>query len=306
MPFNNYLNDDKKLRLNSVDDYGDSRYMSLHQNVPDGYVYDLQSDLLKLGFEEVGNPDGAFGRKTGNAVRAFQGLSKIQEAGSVEPGVVDRKTKDEIILWLEHDFSKDNPPTSSQPNSPIINGGSRMITPRVPHFSQGDSRWSDRVLGRDSTIKRKGCAITCIAMILRHYGRSVTPGSLDDFLDRENGYSGDSVIWGIADRCEEQGGAGLKYKSKEAGEQELNSIISERVSRNLPTMVRVDYGADHDIRYNHFVLAVGETDDGNFVMNDPATRLGDGYASLTDDNIIQKTSRNNGYRIVKLDWYERG
>jgi hypothetical protein len=39
-------------------------------------------------------------------------------------------------------------------------------------------------------------------------------------------------------------------------------------------------------------------------MNDPATRLGDGYASAGDENIIQKTQRKSGYRIVQLDWYD--
>ena len=38
-------------------------------------------------------------------------------------------------------------------------------------------------------------------------------------------------------------------------------------------------------------------------MNDPATREGDGYANHCDDNIIQRTSRKNGYRIVQRDWY---
>jgi len=31
-----------------VDGHGDTRYIRLTQNVPDGYVFDLQSDLLQL------------------------------------------------------------------------------------------------------------------------------------------------------------------------------------------------------------------------------------------------------------------
>ena len=50
--------------INSVDDYGDAKYVRLEQKVPDGYVYDLQTDLRTLGFVDVGNPDGAFGEKT--------------------------------------------------------------------------------------------------------------------------------------------------------------------------------------------------------------------------------------------------
>jgi hypothetical protein len=73
----------------------------------------------------------------------------------------------------------------------------------------------------------------------------------------------------------------------------------------LPTMVRVDYGVDGDIRDSHFVVCVGQTSQAQFVMNDPATSQGDGYCDLCDDNIIEKTGRKNGYKIVQLDWCEQ-
>ena len=43
---------------------------------------------------------------------------------------------------------------------------------------------------------------------------------------------------------------------------------------------------------------------GDTVMNDPATRLGDGYVSL-ESYIVQKTARKPGYTIVQLDWNDR-
>ena len=39
-------------------------------------------------------------------------------------------------------------------------------------------------------------------------------------------------------------------------------------------------------------------------MNDPATRWGDGYADPGRDNIIDRTTRKEGYTIVQLDWYD--
>ena len=39
-------------------------------------------------------------------------------------------------------------------------------------------------------------------------------------------------------------------------------------------------------------------------MNDPSTHHGDGYRSSGDDNLIEKTGRKNGYRIVQLDYYD--
>ncbi len=83
------------------------------------------------------------------------------------------------------------------------------------------------------------------------------------------------------------------------------STLSERIEKNLPTLVRVDYETDPGLKYNHFVVCVGKTTDGDFIMNDPATSAGNGYKYVSDDNIIQKTSRKSGYNIVQLDQYDR-
>ena len=80
--------------------------------------------------------------------------------------------------------------------------------------------------------------------------------------------------------------------------------MTERIERNRPTMVRIDYGFDGDLQYNHFVVCVGKTPTGDFIMNDPSTRRGDGYVSTDADNIIQQTTRKGGYTIVQLDYYD--
>ncbi len=74
-----YLRSPIDLTRGSIDDDGDARYVRLTQNVPDGFVTELQEDLRTLGFDEAGNPDGVFGRATKDAVESFQaaaGLSK--------------------------------------------------------------------------------------------------------------------------------------------------------------------------------------------------------------------------------------
>ena len=100
MAIKGYLLADLDLIKTSVDDYGDARYVSLTQNVPDGYVFDFQTDLRNLGFKEVGNPDGAFGRNTKDTLKKFQKVAKIEMTG-----VLDRRTKDEIRLWIEHGYT---------------------------------------------------------------------------------------------------------------------------------------------------------------------------------------------------------
>ena len=74
-----YLGSPILLTRGSFDDDGDARYIRLSQNVPDGFVTELQEDLNTLGFEEVGTPDGAFGRGTKDAVKFFQAAAGLSE-----------------------------------------------------------------------------------------------------------------------------------------------------------------------------------------------------------------------------------
>ncbi len=200
---------------------------------------------------------------------------------------------------------KKKPPPKKALKKPITEKGVTLISPRVPHFSQGDNRWANRVLGNRSSIQRKGCAITSIAMILNFFGRNITPGTLDAYLDQEGGYSGDNVVWAVAGKCGQTPSNKLKYASNTQSPEKLKNFLAKRIRNNLPTMVRVDYDFDAGIRYNHFVVCVGMTDQNEFVMNDPATRQGDGYDNLCDENIIEKTTRKNGYQVVQLDWYDK-
>ncbi len=293
-----YLTDSSvQLERGSVDDIGSAKYIHLNQNVPDGYVLALQNDLLALGFDKV-SADGAFGANTRKALQSFQKLAKINTSG-----ILDDSSRDAIILWLQQGYSKTSLPSTRQPDD-YLPGVKRLITPAVAHFSQGDPRWGSRLLGRSSSISKQGCAISCIAMILRFYGRDASPGSLDAYLDTHGGYSGNSVLWNIAGQFGASASNKLKYHHKTGKNKELIKLVKQRIKQNKPTMARVDYGQDRDLTYNHFVLCVGISAAGDIIMNDPATRLGNAYENSGNDNIIQKTSRKSGYKIVALDYYE--
>ncbi len=294
-----YLSDSgTELERGSVDDNGGAKYIHLNQNVPDGYVVALQRDLVALGYTET-VADGAFGINTRTTLMAFQAAAKVAVSG-----IVDAHTKDAIIFWLKEGYSRTHLPENDAHKLESQPGVKQMIFPPVPHFSQGDPRWGNKILGRSASISKQGCAIASIAMILRFYGRNVNPGLLDDYLDINGGYNGNSVIWGIAGQCEEPSGNKLSYHRKTGNNQKLIKIIKARIQQNLPTMARVDYGTDSNLTYNHFVVCVGLSDDGSIIMNDPATRYGDGYKDPGDDNIIQKTTRKNSYKIVGVDYYE--
>lgn len=141
-------------------------------------------------------------------------------------------------------------------------------------------------------------------MTLHFYGRIITPALLDDHLDAHDGYVGDSVKWNVALGYDPGSGPSLRYDRRTGTSDELLPLAKERILDGRPTMIRVDYASDANLTYNHLVLGVGVTEDDNIIMNDPATRRGDGYADPSNENILQRTSRKQGYTLVQLDWYE--
>ena len=173
---------------------------------------------------------------------------------------------------------------------------------KVPHYSQGDTAWGNEILGSSASIRSKGCAITSVAMILKYYGRDVTPKTMDEYLDDNSGYSGDSVIWSTAFKCSES--ADLKFGGRQVVTSGFKEVLDQRIADNKPTLARVDYADDANATYNHFVVIVGRHKDGHYIMNDPATSKGNGAADPSDANLIEKTTRHTGYVLVQLDIFD--
>jgi peptidoglycan hydrolase-like protein with peptidoglycan-binding domain len=113
MPKPSYIDSEQDLKKGSVDDRGDAKYLRLEQNVPDGFVYDLQTNLYGIGFTILEEADGAFGQQTEKAVKQFQERAKIPLNG-----IVDHVTKNEIMTWLNHGYTKKNPPPTEIPTKP--------------------------------------------------------------------------------------------------------------------------------------------------------------------------------------------
>jgi len=73
-------------------------------------------------------------------------------------------------------------------------------------FAQGDPRWGDddydtyidTVINSDTTyykIRRKGCALTCMAMVLKAAGVDTDPYRLNRWMVENDGFWGPAVIW---------------------------------------------------------------------------------------------------------------
>lgn len=184
-------------------------------------------------------------------------------------------------------------------------GGAKLIRRNdkvVPHFSQADAAWGSHTLGNSATITQAGCAMTSVAMVLKYYGRDVDPGTLDAWLDTNSGYSGDALRFDKAITFhEDQSDPKLKYERRDlTAEADYRPIIEQRVQQDLPTILGVHYAGRQGTSTDHFVVVVGLTEDGKFIINDPGTRNGDGASDPSADNVIQTTTRHGGYQIRSL------
>ncbi|WP_224371572.1 glucosaminidase domain-containing protein [Hyalangium versicolor] len=139
----------------------------------------------------------------------------------------------------------------------------------TPLFRQGDAAWGGRIMGDDSTISAAGCAMTSTAMaISKISGKPINPGQLDQYLDKNGGYSGDGLNWGVAAKA-----AGLS--AAKAG-WNLDTI-NKQVDAGRPVVVGVDYKAGSNGGANgtdHWIAITGRgTENGKpvYYANDPAT-----------------------------------
>lgn len=140
----------------------------------------------------------------------------------------------------------------------------------TPIFRQGDPEWGRRRLGDAASIAASGCAMTAAAMaISKISGNVITPGELDRYLDRRNGYTGDAIEWDMAAAA-----AGLRASRPDWSLSSLN----EALDAGRPVVVAVDYkrgsrgGANGT---DHWVTITGRESDENgrdvYTANDPAT-----------------------------------
>lgn len=172
----------------------------------------------------------------------------------------------------------------------------------VPFFTQFDSAWGQRKLSTKS-LKSKGCAVTSIAMILKFFGRDMDPGKLDEHLDEHSGYSGNNVIWATALKAGEAvGKPKLKIsQSHFTDAARFSEVLSERLGKNWPTLAHVDYGNDAGTTGDHWVVVVGRTAAGRFIINDPGTSEGNGAANPQQQvTILGESTRKGGLNLVRL------
>jgi GH25 family lysozyme M1 (1,4-beta-N-acetylmuramidase) len=121
-----------------------------------------------------------------------------------------------------------------------------------PFLSQRDPRWNSKILGATGyyTIGQYGCAMTCVAMLLKWVNESnpnIDPKILNDWLNSHNGYTNDDDIkWDVA--ANQDGPSGLIWERQTYGTDEWN-IVDNLLNNGVKPIVKVNYKGNQGIHY---------------------------------------------------------
>ena len=137
-----------------------------------------------------------------------------------------------------------------------------------------------------------------VAMRSNLHNAIFTPETLDNHLDKNEGYLGNRLLWDEAYKCKEAKELPkLTRKPSVIDATQFHGLLDSRIKKDLPTIAHVD--TTNSGKGNHFVVIVGKGKDG-YIMNDPGAGNGDGASSPTAQNTVEQTKRKSGYKIKKL------
>ena len=141
----------------------------------------------------------------------------------------------------------------------------------TPIFKQADEQWGSRKLGKaGATIAQSGCAMTSSAMALSKVsGKLITPKDLDEWLDKNRGYAGDSLDWSRV---------GVGHDVNVTWEDVDFRKFDEQLAKGYPIVIGVDYkpgSAGGNNGTDHWVCITGRQVDErgrvSYLANDPGT-----------------------------------
>ncbi len=149
----------------------------------------------------------------------------------------------------------------------------------IPFFSQRNAAWSGQKLGTStSTIGSAGCAMTCVASVLKYRGADVDPGKLNMWLTKNGGYSnGNLIVWDKAATYN-----GTRWLTYEGGGTlgSLSQISSQLAQRKLIIAKSKRFA-------EHWVVIRGVTPDGTqgyyidpYDLTIQQCRIGDGLVNV--------------------------
>ena len=137
----------------------------------------------------------------------------------------------------------------------------------VPLFSQNDPAWKKDKLGSSTTIGANGCLLTCVAMLLKHWGKDTDPRRLNAAMKSVGGYSGNLWIWEALTKLYPDIVMDWDNWIVSQGGYTLGRI-DMLLTAGTPVLAQTDYRPVTAYLDQHWVLVIGKQGN-DYILNDP-------------------------------------
>lgn len=140
----------------------------------------------------------------------------------------------------------------------------------IPPIGQKDSRWARKRLGTGTgTIGNYGCLLVCHAMMLTYYGHEFLPDVLNEVYKTKNVFDLKTLInfWAAANVFGDI--TASEFYNCYGTPCDLSKIDAQ-LEKKQPVIALVDFSPTVGVQ-THFVLIIGKTEDGHYLINDPWT-----------------------------------
>jgi len=242
-----------------------------------GNVYVCGDTCRSLGGPNAGDSDAYVSKYNGdgNLLWTCQlGTSASDESSSV---AVDKKGNVYFSGWT---YGSLGAPNAAGRDALLV-----RLRPVPPHFTQGNgSDWADDpLLGSSTTIKKAGCYVSSIAMMLNLFGHNVNPGELNRFLSDVIPGTSPRLAFGSIPQSTNYGqidgfaGLPVSFDTKTFGKSlsrgELVEEIGQIVEQYGPVFLRVPQwgrGEESFPEYKHAIIA-WKVEDGQIFIRDPGS-----------------------------------
>jgi hypothetical protein len=199
--------------------------------------------------------------------------------------------------------------------------GTVVVKALIEKFCQNNPDWAgddyDKYVDPDETakqgktayykIKRKGCALTCMAMVAKAGGADVNPRSLNEWMTAHHGFRGTkgSVVWGAIDGFD----GNTKYESAPTYQGSGLQFLGDGKTVDLESSVIVNLSAmDPYLSKGALIAAeVYNPTSGNAHWVLVTEKSTDGYKILDPSCYQDRKTLADGYanRVYKYMVYER-
>lgn len=145
--------------------------------------------------------------------------------------------------------------------------GSGDIINNFPYYNQGDPNWGQKGYGK-GTISSSGCGPTSMAMVMKSYGRNVTPVDTVQYsLDHGFRINGQGTSWDFFANIGKANG--LTVEQYDGGQRGID-VTKAKLASNIPVIGSMRPG--DFTKGGHFIVFSGLDSDGTIRVNDPSSR----------------------------------